>query len=189
MLSLKRFENGTMLVGGGWQGIGSRADGRGDTFMAGNLIGKLPLAGLVLPVLHRARAVRAWLGLESKTADDLPVPGRCDAGARPRTAAVPARPPAAGACLMIPQFPEGWDGIYPSTDTPLFADGRLDEAARAAQTASAEATVTGALAVAEVSDGTRRLHAISLAAGMPGRIAWLVEYWGEAGDPPAWRRP
>jgi uncharacterized protein YndB with AHSA1/START domain len=53
----------------------------------------------------------------------------------------------------------------------------------------AEATETGAVAVAEVSDGTRRFHAVSLAAGGPGRIASLIEYWGETGAPPAWRRP
>jgi hypothetical protein len=53
----------------------------------------------------------------------------------------------------------------------------------------AEATETGAVAVAEVSDGTRRFHAVSLAAGGPGRIASLTEYWGETGAPPAWRRP
>lgn len=52
----------------------------------------------------------------------------------------------------------------------------------------AEATETGALAVAEVGDGARRFHAVSLAAGAPGRIATLTEYWGEAGAPPAWRR-
>ena len=52
----------------------------------------------------------------------------------------------------------------------------------------AEATETGAVAVAEVSDGLRRFHAVSLAVGAPGRIASLTEYWGEAGDPPAWRR-
>jgi len=52
----------------------------------------------------------------------------------------------------------------------------------------AEATETGALAVAEVSDGARRFHAVSLAAGAPGRIALLTEYWGEAGEAPAWRR-
>jgi uncharacterized protein YndB with AHSA1/START domain len=52
----------------------------------------------------------------------------------------------------------------------------------------AEATETGALAVAEVSDGARRFHAVSIASGAPGWIASLTEYWGEAGEAPAWRR-
>ena len=75
LLSLKQFENGTVLIGGGWQGIGTRADGRGDAFIPENLIGNMRLAAFVIPALRRARAVRAWLGLEAKTADDLPVLG------------------------------------------------------------------------------------------------------------------
>jgi glycine/D-amino acid oxidase-like deaminating enzyme len=75
MLSLKQFENGTVLIGGGWQGIGTRADGRGERFIPENLIGNLRLAAFVIPALRRARAVRAWLGLEAKTDDDLPVLG------------------------------------------------------------------------------------------------------------------
>ena len=64
-----------MLIGGGWQGQGGRHDGRGDGFIPENLIGNLRLAAYVIPALRRARAVRAWLGLEAKTADDLPVLG------------------------------------------------------------------------------------------------------------------
>lgn len=75
LLSLKQFENGTVLIGGGWQGIGSRADGRGEKFIPENLIGNMRLAAFVVPALRRARAVRAWLGLEAKTEDDLPVIG------------------------------------------------------------------------------------------------------------------
>ncbi|MCC7283194.1 MAG: FAD-binding oxidoreductase [Acetobacteraceae bacterium] len=75
LLSLKQFENGTVLIGGGWQGIGTRADGRGDAFIPENLIGNMRLAAFTIPALRRARAVRAWLGLEAKTADDLPVLG------------------------------------------------------------------------------------------------------------------
>jgi uncharacterized protein YndB with AHSA1/START domain len=53
----------------------------------------------------------------------------------------------------------------------------------------AEGTDTGAVAVAAVSDDARRFHAVSFAAGEPGRIASLTEYWSEAGAPPAWRSP
>jgi glycine/D-amino acid oxidase-like deaminating enzyme len=75
LLSLKQFENGTVLIGGGWQGIGTRADGRGEKFIPENLIGNMRLAAFVIPALRRARAVRSWLGLEAKTADELPVLG------------------------------------------------------------------------------------------------------------------
>lgn len=75
LLSLKQFDNGTVLVGGGWQGRGGRHDGRGDGFIPENLIGNLRLAAFVVPKLRRARIVRAWLGLEAKTADEMPALG------------------------------------------------------------------------------------------------------------------
>ncbi len=75
MLSLKQFENGTVLIGGGWQGVGSRGDGRGERFIPANMVGNMRLAAFAIPALRRARAVRAWLGLEAKTADELPVLG------------------------------------------------------------------------------------------------------------------
>lgn len=75
LLSLKQFENGTVLIGGGWQGRGGRHDGRGDGFIPENLIGNLRLAAFVIPALRGARAVRAWLGLEAETADALPALG------------------------------------------------------------------------------------------------------------------
>lgn len=75
LLSLKQFENGTVLIGGGWQGRGGRHDGRGDGFIPENLVGNLRLAAFVVPALRRARAVRAWLGLEAETEDALPALG------------------------------------------------------------------------------------------------------------------
>jgi glycine/D-amino acid oxidase-like deaminating enzyme len=75
LLSLKQYPNGTVLIGGGWQGRGGRHDGRGDAFVPDNLIGNIRLAAFVVPALRRARIVRAWLGLEAETADALPVLG------------------------------------------------------------------------------------------------------------------
>lgn len=75
LLSLKQYENGTVLIGGGWQGRGDRHDGRGDALIPENLLGNLRLAAFVIPALRQARVVRTWLGLEAKTADDLPILG------------------------------------------------------------------------------------------------------------------
>lgn len=81
LLSLKQFPNGTVLVGGGWQGDGDRLRG-GVAAVPENLIGNLRLARWVIPALAEARVLRIWLGLESEVADAMPilgpVPGRPD---------------------------------------------------------------------------------------------------------------
>ena len=74
LLSLKQFENGTVLIGGGWQGIGDREEGP-IAVRPENLIGNLRLAAHTIPALRHARAVRAWLGLEAETDDALPALG------------------------------------------------------------------------------------------------------------------
>jgi len=74
LLSLKQYANGTVLIGGGWQGIGDRARG-GLAVRAENFAGNIRLAAYALPALRAARVVRAWLGLEAETADALPAIG------------------------------------------------------------------------------------------------------------------
>jgi glycine/D-amino acid oxidase-like deaminating enzyme len=74
LLSLKQFDNGTVLIGGGWQGIGDPERG-GAEIIPDNLIGNLRLARHAIPSLSGARVVRAWLGLEAETADAMPVIG------------------------------------------------------------------------------------------------------------------
>ncbi len=74
LLSLKQFANGTVLVGGGWQGIGD-PDRGGVEAIPDNLIGNLRLARHAIPALAEARVARIWLGLESETADALPMIG------------------------------------------------------------------------------------------------------------------
>lgn len=74
LLSLKQFANGTVLVGGGWQGRGDRERG-GYELIPEALIGNLRLAAHVIPALKDTRVVRAWLGLEAETADAMPVIG------------------------------------------------------------------------------------------------------------------
>jgi len=82
LLSLKQFANGTVLVGGGWQGLGDRDTG-GRELVPEALIGNLRLAAHVIPALRETRVLRAWLGLEAETADAMPaigpVPGHADA--------------------------------------------------------------------------------------------------------------
>ncbi|MFT4069703.1 NAD(P)/FAD-dependent oxidoreductase [Paraburkholderia sp.] len=74
LLSMKQFSNGTVLIGGGWQGVGDRALGPVETIPQ-NLIGNLRLAQHVIPALAKARVARIWLGLESETADAMPMIG------------------------------------------------------------------------------------------------------------------
>ena len=82
LLTLKQAENGTVLVGGGWQGRGNPDDG-GYEVIPENLIGNLRLAAFVIPALREARVVRTWLGLEASAEDALPlvgeIPGAPDA--------------------------------------------------------------------------------------------------------------
>jgi glycine/D-amino acid oxidase-like deaminating enzyme len=82
LLSMKQFANGTVLIGGGWQGVGDRARGPVETIPQ-NLTGNLRLAQHVIPALAKARVARIWLGLEAETADAMPMigalPGLADA--------------------------------------------------------------------------------------------------------------
>ncbi len=74
LLSLKQFRNGTVLIGGGWQGLGDPARGGVET-IPDNLIGNMRLARWTVPALAESRIARIWLGLEAETADALPLLG------------------------------------------------------------------------------------------------------------------
>ena len=74
LLSLKQFENGSVLIGGGWQGIGDPIRGGVETIPE-NLIGNVQLARHTIPALNDTRIIRIWLGLESETADAMPIIG------------------------------------------------------------------------------------------------------------------
>jgi sarcosine oxidase subunit beta len=73
-LSFKQFANGTVLIGGGHLGT---PDQDRDTTMLD--WGKLGLNARTVfelfPIMRAATIVRAWAGIEAKTADDLPVLG------------------------------------------------------------------------------------------------------------------
>ena len=74
VLSLKQSDNGTVLIGGGWQGIGDPARGPVE-HVPDNLLNNLRLAQWAVPALENARVVRSWLGLEARAPDLLPLAG------------------------------------------------------------------------------------------------------------------
>jgi len=74
LLSLKQFANGTVLIGGGWQGRADRAT-RQTEIIPDNMRGNAQLARYVIPALAETRIVRTWVGFEAETADAMPVIG------------------------------------------------------------------------------------------------------------------
>jgi sarcosine oxidase subunit beta len=74
LLSLKQYPHGTVVIGGGWQGIGDRERG-GVELRPDQIVGNVRLACHAIPALSRARLVRAWAGLEAETRDALPAAG------------------------------------------------------------------------------------------------------------------
>jgi len=74
LLTLKQKQNGTILIGGGWQGRGSPAEGRGEV-VAETLTRNLQLAQFAVPSLASARILRAWTGFEPNTPDFYPLAG------------------------------------------------------------------------------------------------------------------
>ncbi|MEP7184117.1 MAG: FAD-dependent oxidoreductase, partial [Betaproteobacteria bacterium] len=74
LLSLKQAANGTLLIGGAWQGRGEAATFKGEV-VPKNLVANLRLAQYVLPGLAQARIVRSWTGFEGQTPDFVPLAG------------------------------------------------------------------------------------------------------------------
>ncbi len=74
LLTLKQSRNGTVIIGGGWQGKGDPARG-GYEVIPENLVGNLRLASYAVPALRKTRVVRTWLGLEGNTQDAMPIVG------------------------------------------------------------------------------------------------------------------
>lgn len=81
LLSLKQFPHGSVVIGGGWQGEGARAENRHRT-RHDSIVGNARLAVHAIPALRNTRLVRSWTGFEAETADALPavgpVPGQPD---------------------------------------------------------------------------------------------------------------
>lgn len=73
LMSLKQADNGTLLIGGGWQGEWSdHAPGR---TVPSNLQGNLRFAQAALPALAKLRLVRVWYGYDSFVPDVMPMVG------------------------------------------------------------------------------------------------------------------
>lgn len=74
LLTLKQSANGTVLIGGGWQGTGTPDTGRGAVAID-SLIHNVRLASSAIPSLATARLVRSWTGFEANTPDFFPLAG------------------------------------------------------------------------------------------------------------------
>jgi len=74
LLTLKQKASGSFLIGGGWQGRGSPATGRGEV-VAETLLQNLRLARFAVPAIAHARVMRSWTGFEAFVADHYPLAG------------------------------------------------------------------------------------------------------------------
>lgn len=74
LLTLKQKPNGTVLIGGGWQGTGEPHAGRGRVNPA-TLLSNLRLAQFAVPDLSAFRVVRASTGFEANVPDFFPLAG------------------------------------------------------------------------------------------------------------------
>ncbi|NKM27734.1 NAD(P)/FAD-dependent oxidoreductase [Rhizobium laguerreae] len=74
LLTMKQKSNGTVLIGGGWQGRGTPQEGRGHV-MAESVQPNLALAQYALPALANARILRSWTGFEANVPDFYPLAG------------------------------------------------------------------------------------------------------------------
>jgi glycine/D-amino acid oxidase-like deaminating enzyme len=74
LLTMKQSANGTVLIGGGWQGRGTPESRRGEVSTE-TLTSNLRLAQYTLPELAKARLLRSWTGFEGHTPDYFPLAG------------------------------------------------------------------------------------------------------------------
>ncbi len=73
-LSFKQFANGTVLIGGGY--LATPYQDTGETVLDWRKLQESArTVWEVFPVMRNATVVRAWAGIEARTADDLPVLG------------------------------------------------------------------------------------------------------------------
>lgn len=74
LLTMKQKANGTVLVGGGWQGRGTPQEGRGEVTVD-SVMPNVALAQYALPELANARVLRSWTGFEANVPDFYPLAG------------------------------------------------------------------------------------------------------------------
>ena len=75
LLTMKQKANGTLLIGGGWQGRGTPEQGRGQVDVH-SLRSNLALARHVLPAIENAQILRSWTGFEANVPDFYPLAGK-----------------------------------------------------------------------------------------------------------------
>lgn len=73
-LSFKQYDNGTVLIGGGYRGRADLDSNRTDLDFA-KLAHNAGTAAALFPIMRDAQIVRAWAGIESRLPDDIPVLG------------------------------------------------------------------------------------------------------------------
>jgi len=73
-LSFKQFDNGTLLIGGGYMGHADADRNRAETRLAGMAASARTVQAL-FPQLREVRIIRAWAGLEGAFPDMIPVLG------------------------------------------------------------------------------------------------------------------
>lgn len=78
-LSFKQFNNGTVLIGGAYQGQVNMSTGT-TTLDMHQLAANAQAAVAIFPLMRRARVARAWAGIEGITPDSLPVIGPAGQG-------------------------------------------------------------------------------------------------------------
>ncbi|MEX0346355.1 MAG: NAD(P)/FAD-dependent oxidoreductase [Rhizobiaceae bacterium] len=73
-LSFKQFENGTVMIGGGFEGQANLETNQTTLDFAG-LATSARSAIAIFPIMQKARIVRQWAGIEGMMADGIPVLG------------------------------------------------------------------------------------------------------------------
>ena len=103
-LSFKQFANGTVMIGGGHLARPYRDDNRSEIDWR-KLADSAETVWELFPIMRNATVVRAWVGIEARMPDDIPVIGPSASGGRylssvrlfsPR---FPARPRRVGALM------------------------------------------------------------------------------------------
>ncbi len=67
-------ENGSLLIGGGWRGVGDYRVFRKDVSLD-NLVGNARIAIACFPKLARLNVLRTWAGFDARTPDESPIFG------------------------------------------------------------------------------------------------------------------
>jgi len=73
-LSFKQFDNGTVLIGGAYQGTAYPARNKTSLDFAG-LAKNAASAAILFPAMKNAQVLRCWAGIEGHTPDEMPVIG------------------------------------------------------------------------------------------------------------------